>query len=237
MDLDQIIVNEFASQILAELRSGNGTGSSVPVEAVTFAPWAAETSQQTSALVPVGISNRHVHLSRSDMDTLFGPGSSLTRLKAVKQPGQFAAKETVTLRTPKGELAKVRILGPLRSETQIELSIADSFKLGLTPPIRMSGDLEASPGIEIIGPCGSVTKENGVIIAWRHIHADPATATLMGIRDGQKVDVEIQGDRGGILSNVVMRVVEDSIPEMHVDIEEANAFNLHNSDLVKVLLP
>ncbi len=233
MDLNQIIVDELASRIIADMRCEKDARTQAPDAAPAVQPEAA--SSQVSAMVPVGISNRHVHLSRSDMDTLFGPGARLTRMKAVKQPGQFAAEETVMLRTPKGEIGKVRILGPLRNETQVELSIADSFRLGLRPPIRMSGDLESTPGLEIIGPRGSVTKDGGVIIAWRHVHLDPSTAMELGVRDRQKVDVEIPGDRGGILSNVVMRVVEDSVPEMHVDIEEANAFNLHNNDRVRIL--
>lgn len=226
-----MIVDELVSRIIDDLRRVNDSGT-----AVHTAPPEPVVARE-SALVPVGISNRHVHLSRADMDVLFGPGANLTRKKAVKQPGQFAAEETVTLRTPKGSIERVRVLGPLRSETQVELSIADSFRLRLTPPIRMSGDLDATPGLEIIGPCGRVQKDFGVIIAWRHIHMDPATAVMIGAHDGQRLAIECPGERGGILRNVVLRVAEDAVPELHVDMEEANAFNLHNNDQVKILVP
>lgn len=183
--------------------------------------------------IPVGISNRHVHLSREDMDVLFGYGSTLTRMKAVKQPGQYAAEETVTLRGPKGELHKVRVLGPLRNSTQVEISVSDSFVLGVKAPVRMSGNLLDSPGIEIIGPCGRVTKTDGAIVAWRHIHISPTEAERYGLRDGMEIDVRIAGRRGGILSHVVVRVSADAVLEMHIDVEEANGLGLRNGDRVK----
>lgn len=184
--------------------------------------------------VSVGISNRHIHLSRTDMDTLFGPGSALTRKKAMKQPGQFAADETVTLRGPKGSLHKVRVLGPLRKETQIEVSVADGFALGIKPPLRMSGVLEDSPGVEIIGPAGSVMKEQGVIVAKRHIHMLPETAQQYGFINGEEVEVEVPGPRGGIMERVIVRAAEASAFEMHIDVEEANSFCLKNDDLLHV---
>ncbi|MDU4094301.1 MAG: phosphate propanoyltransferase [Pantoea sp.] len=183
--------------------------------------------------IPVGISNRHVHLSREDMDVLFGYGSTLTRMKAVKQPGQYAAEETVTLRGPKGELHKVRVLGPLRNSTQVEISVSDSFVLGVKAPVRMSGNLLDSPGIEIIGPCGRVTKTDGAIVAWRHIHISPTEAERYGLRDGMEINVRIAGRRGGILSHVVVRVSADAVLEMHIDVEEANGLGLRNGDRVK----
>ncbi|MEI2387198.1 phosphate propanoyltransferase [Breoghania sp. JC706] len=204
-------------------------------QGVTAARDAAHaTAAADPACVPVGVSNRHIHLSRSDMDALFGPGSSLTRKKAMKQPGQYAAEETVTLRGPKGEIGKVRVLGPLRKETQIEVSVADGFVLGVRPPLRLSGHLEQSPGIEVIGPCGSVRKECGVIVAMRHIHMPPETAARLGLVNGDEVDVEVDGPRGGIMHRVAVRAAENSALEMHIDIEEANAFGLKNDDLVRI---
>lgn len=185
--------------------------------------------------VPVGISNRHVHLCRSDMDILFGKGSQLTVKKPVRQPGQFAAEETVTLRGPKQELSHVRVLGPLRGETQIELSLADGRTLGVKPPIAISGQLDGTPGIEIIGPCGSVKKERGVIAALRHIHMLPEMAAEMGFTDGEIVDVKIEGERGGLLSGVLMRVAPNSAFEMHIDVEEANAHCIQNGDLLEII--
>ncbi|WP_408949767.1 phosphate propanoyltransferase [Limnobaculum xujianqingii] len=196
---------------------------------------AADSDGPAALMVPVGISNRHVHLSREDMDTLFGSGSSLTRLKAVKQPGQFAAEETVTLKGPKKEINHVRILGPLRSETQIEISVADSFVLGVDAPIKMSGDLADSCPIEIIGPEGRVSKSGGVIVAWRHIHIPCDMAAKYGLTDGQEVSVQIEGDRAGIMQRVMVRATETSALEIHVDVEEANAYGLKNDSLVKVV--
>lgn len=196
-------------------------------------PAAQATKASLILDIPVGISNRHVHLSREDMDVLFGYGSTLTRMKAVKQPGQYAAEETVTLRGPKGELHKVRVLGPLRSATQIEISVSDGFTLGVKAPVRMSGDLQESPGIDIIGPRGRVTKHSGAIVAWRHIHISPCEAEQFALRDGMEIDVQFGGQRGGILSHVRVRVSADAVLEMHIDVEEANGFGLRNGDLVR----
>lgn len=194
----------------------------------------AAAAETDPGLVPVGVSNRHVHLSRPDMDVLFGPGSSLTRMKAMKQPGQYAATETVTLRGPKGEIGKVRVLGPLRKETQIEISVADGFTLGIKPPLRMSGKLDGSAGLTVIGPAGSVTKDAGVIVALRHIHMRPEDALRLGVKTGDSVDVVVSGPRGGVMHHVAIRSDEVSATEMHIDVEEANAFGLQNDALVRL---
>lgn len=179
---------------------------------------------------PIGVSNRHVHLDRADMDALFGPGSELTVKKMLGQPGQYASEETVTIRGPKGELSRVRVLGPLRSKTQVEISIADGFTLGVKPPVRESGQLEDTPGIEIIGPKGSVRKESGVIAALRHVHMTPEDAARFGVKDGQYVKTQIEGLRGAILCNVLVRVSDKYALEMHIDVEEANALGVKNGD-------
>ena len=189
----------------------------------------------TPLQVPVGISNRHIHLSREDMDILFGYGTTLTLMKAVKQPGQFAAEECVTLRGPKGEIKNVRVLGPLRPSTQVEISVADSFVLGVKAPVRMSGDLQDSPGIEIVGPKGSVKKASGTIVAWRHIHISPEQAERHGLRDGMEVSIQARGQRAGIMQHVVVRATQASVLELHVDVEEANAYGLRNGDLVNII--
>lgn len=194
---------------------------------------APEAAAPVALDIPVGVSNRHVHLCREDMDILFGYGSTLTRFKAVKQPGQYAAEEMVTLRGPKGDVKNVRVLGPLRSTTQVEISVADGFALGVKAPVRMSGDLLNSPGIEIIGPKGRVVKQDGTIVAWRHIHISPEEAERHGLRDGMEIDVHIDSPRGGMLSHVVVRVSADAVLEMHIDVEEANGFGLRNGDTVR----
>lgn len=190
--------------------------------------------QSDPALVPVGVSNRHIHLSREDMEMLFGPGQNLTRMKAMKQPGQYAAEETVTLKGPKGELRRVRVLGPFRKQTQVEISVSDGFALGIKAPMRMSGDLDESAGLEIVGPLGSVKLEQGVIVAQRHIHMHPEDAKKAGVSNGDIVNVEAQGMRGGILKNVAVRVSEASALEIHIDVEEANALGLKNNDQVRI---
>ena len=193
------------------------------------------SEQQEDILIPIGVSNRHVHLCRADIDLLFGKGYELTKLKDLKQTGQFAAKEVVTLKGPKGELEKVRILGPLRKETQVEVSVTDSFKLGIKPTIKESGKLENTPGITIIGPNASVETSKGTIVALRHIHVPTKVAQKLNINDKDIVSVEINGERKCVLGNVLVRVCDEYVLEMHVDMDEANACYLKNGDLVKIV--
>lgn len=185
--------------------------------------------------IPIGISNRHIHLDRADMDILFGVGSELTNIRNVKQPGQFACAETVAIRGPKGQIDKVRILGPLRAESQIEVSVSDGYKLGVSPPVRESGNLEDTPGVEIIGPCGQVKKERGAIVAYRHIHMSPEDAIRFAVKDRDVVSVKAGDEvRGSILNNVIVRVSDKFVLEMHLDIEEANAIGIKNDDLAVI---
>ncbi|KFZ22129.1 propanediol utilization phosphotransacylase [Thermotoga neapolitana LA10] len=184
----------------------------------------------------VGVSNRHVHLSREDLETLFGKGYELTPVKELRQPGQYAAKETVTIVGPKGAIENVRVLGPVRKETQVEISRTDAFRLGVRPPVRDSGDLEGTPGIVIIGPNGILVKEKGVIIAKRHIHMHPKDAEHYGVKDKDIVKVIVEsGDRRLIFDDVLIRVREDFALEFHVDTDEANAAMLNTGDLVYIV--
>lgn len=185
--------------------------------------------------VPVGISNRHVHLSQADLDTLFGRGYELTKTKDLSQPGQFACKETVTVCGPKGAIEKVRILGPVRSRTQVEILAGDCFKLGAKAEPRLSGDLDGTPGITLVGPKGSVQTKEGLIVAQRHIHMHPEDAARFGVHDGQSVSIETDGTRGGIFRNVLIRVTPDSALECHVDTEEANGMGLGSSAVVTLV--
>ncbi|BCV21260.1 phosphate propanoyltransferase [Moorella sp. Hama-1] len=187
--------------------------------------------------VPVGVSGRHVHLTREHLQTLFGPGAELTKVKDVVQPGQFAAKETVTVVGPKGVLERVRVLGPIRSYTQVELSRTDCFKVGVNPPIRDSGDHPGSPGCVLVGPAGVVTLKEGVIIALRHIHMHTSDGKRYGLKDKDLVTVQVRGERGLIFTNVLVRVNPNSRLEFHVDTDEANACLLNNNDVVQVLSP
>lgn len=186
-------------------------------------------------LVPVGVSNRHVHLSQADFEVLFGKGKTLTHFKDLKQPGQYAAKETIVLEGPKGQLEKVRILGPLRGTTQVELSVADSFVLGLKIPVRESGKLKGSAPVKLIGPCGEVSLKEGAIAAFRHIHMPKSIADDKGYEDGQIVSVAFDGIRSITFNNVMLRVSDKYALEMHLDVEEANAAGIKNGDLLKIL--
>jgi propanediol utilization protein len=225
MQINSPLIDRVIAELLAQsLSASNGQAAAVADSAPGADPW----------LVPIGVSNRHIHLSRPDMDALFGPGSELTRMKAMKQPGQYAAEETVTIRGPKGEIGKVRVLGPLRKETQVEVSVADGFVLGIKPPMRMSGKIEETPGIEVIGPYGTIKKERGVIVALRHIHMLPTEAARLNLKNGDEVDVLIDGVRGGIMQHVTIRAAEASFMEMHIDVEEANAFGLKNDVMVRI---
>lgn len=184
--------------------------------------------------IPIGVSNRHVHVTQEDLEILFGKGYQLTKKNDLKQPGQFASHETVTIRGPKGEFEKVRILGPVRKASQVEISKTDSFRLGIRPPIRESGDLSKTPGIELIGPAGTLTLSQGTIIALRHIHMRPEEASALGVKDKDIVEVETFGERKGIFGDVLVRVSEDFFLEMHVDVDEANACSLSNDDYVLI---
>ncbi|QTA38555.1 phosphate propanoyltransferase [Thermosipho ferrireducens] len=183
-----------------------------------------------------GVSNRHVHLSREDVETLFGKDYKLTPIKDLGQPGQFACQETVVIVGPKGAIEKVRVLGPERKETQVEISLTDAFKLGVMPPVRDSGDLEGTPGIVIVGPKGSVIKEKGVIIAKRHIHMHPDDAKNYGVEDKQIVKVVVEkAGRRLVFDDVLVRVSKKYALEFHVDTDEANAALLKTGDLVYIL--
>lgn len=185
--------------------------------------------------IPVGISNRHIHLSQEHVSQLFGADYKLAELKALSQPGQYAAKETVTIVGPKGEIPQVRILGPVRPATQIEISRTDSFKLGVNPPVRDSGDIEGTPGLKVIGPQGEVELECGVIIAARHIHFHPTDAEDFGVVDGEKVMLRTAGERAVVFENVLCRVHPNYALDCHLDTDEGNAAGLRTGDAVELI--
>ncbi len=189
----------------------------------------------SAKLVPVGLSNRHLHVSRENLDILFGEGYELTKFKDLSQPGQYAANEKVDVVGPKGTLKGVRILGPTRNETQIEISITDGFILGVNPPVRDSGDLENSPGAKVVGPKGEVVLEKGVIAAARHIHMHTTDAESFGVEDKEIVGVRVGGKRGMIFENVLVRVHPTYALEMHVDIDEGNASQIKSGDTLEVI--
>ncbi|HHY63291.1 MAG: phosphate propanoyltransferase [Bacillota bacterium] len=185
--------------------------------------------------VPVGVSNRHLHLSRADLDTLFGEGYELTVRKDLSQRGQYASEETVDVVGPKGTISRVRVLGPVRKRTQVEISRTDSFKLGVQPPVRDSGDLDGSPGIKLIGPKAEITIPVGVIVAKRHIHMTPEEAERIGLKDKDIVMTKVNGARALIFDEVLVRVDDSYTWEFHIDTDEANAACLGNGDLVTII--
>ena len=186
-------------------------------------------------MVPVGLSNKHIHLSQEHLDILFGEGYELKKFKDLSQPGQYAAEEKVDVVGVKGTLKGVRILGPVRKETQVEVSFADGFVLGVVPPVRDSGDLIDSPGAKIVGPNGEVVIEKGIIAAARHIHMHTSDAENFGVVDKEEVSVKVEGKRGLVFNNVLVRVNKEYALEMHVDIEEGNAAGLKNGSMVELL--
>lgn len=192
----------------------------------------AKLPNQSIMGIPAGVSNRHIHISSEHLEALFGRGYSLTKDKELKQVGEFAAKETVTLVGPKGVLSKVRILGPVRRFTQIEIARTDGFILGVMPPVRDSGQIEDSPGIVVVGPKGAVALPKGVICAARHIHMSEADAARFKVADGDRVTVAVPGGRGGTFANVLVRVHPNFRLEFHIDTDEANAVELKNGDFV-----
>ena len=185
-------------------------------------------------MVPIGVSNRHVHVTNEVFAELFGPDAVMTKKGDVKQPGQFAANECVAVVGPKGQFDKVRILGPARRFNQIEVSKTDCFKLGIKPMVRLSGDIAGTPPIKLIGPKGEVELDCGCIVALRHVHMLPEQAEQLGLHDGEVVDIQTFGPRSGIFGDVVMRVNSASALEMHIDTDEANALGLSNNDLVLI---
>jgi acetate kinase len=183
------------------------------------------------APIPVEISAHHAHLSQADVEKLFGPGHQLTPMHELSQPGQFACEEQVHLVGPKGRIAKVRVLGPTRKETQVEIAMTEQFKLGIQPPIRQSGDLAGTPGVTLEGPYGSTTIERGVVCAQRHIHMTPEDAMRFHVRDNYVVRVRIEGERQLIFGDVVVRVNPAFRLAMHIDTDEGNAGNIQTGML------
>ena len=187
--------------------------------------------------IPVGISNRHIHLSREDLETLFGKGYELTPLKDLSQPGQYACKETLTLIGPSMRAIEgVRVLGPLRKSSQVEISKTDSFQLKVNPPVRESGKIEGSAPVTIVGPKGTVSLREGCIIANRHVHMSPDDAAAFGVKDGDYIDVDVlSGTRKSRWFDVQVRVHKDFRLEMHVDTDDANSAGLKNGSIVTVV--
>lgn len=195
-----------------------------------------KSAPETEGNVPVGVSNRHIHLTREHVEILFGKGYQLTKIKDLSQPGQYACKEQLTVIGPSmRSIEGVRVLGPERKRSQVEISRTDSFVLKVKPPVRESGDLDGSAPITIVGPKGIVTLDEGCIIANRHIHMSEEEGKAFGVTDGEYCDVELYGERRSLFYDVQIRVHKDFRLEMHIDTDDANAAGVGNGAKVKLI--
>ena len=173
--------------------------------------------------VKIGLSNKHLHLQKEHIEILFGKGHELTPTKPLVQPGQFACEEKVDIVGPKNTLKGIRVLGPARPETQVEVAMTDARTLGIKAPVRESGKLEGTPGCKIVGPCGEVEIDHGIIVALRHVHLSPAQAEEAGVKDKDIVSIKIEGERGLVFNNVLVRSGDAHEREVHLDTDEGNA--------------
>ena len=229
MDKDKLI-DLITAQVMNELgvvAQGTQTADNQPVP-----------GGSTQGLrIPVGISNRHLHVSREDLDILYGTGYELNIKNPLKQPGEFAAKETVTLVGPRHAIENVRILGPIRPKTQVEICQTDAITLGIPAPVRLSGKTEGSSGITIVGPKGTVILKEGVMRANRHIHILEKDAATYGLTNGQIVAVKtINTEKPTMFFDVMVRVLKNGFLELHIDTDDGNAAGLKNDDLVEIVL-
>ena len=186
--------------------------------------------------IKIEISARHVHLTQEDLEKLYGVGYELTKLKDLSQSSDFACEETITLVGEKNRLDNVRVIGPCRSHTQVEISRTDSYFLGIKAPLRLSGKIERSGVAKLIGPKGEVDLDKGVIVAKRHIHMSDVEALNFGLKNGQEVSVFVEGERSLLFHNVEIRVKEDFSPAMHIDTDEANAAGLSGEAEGEIIL-
>ena len=184
--------------------------------------------------VQVGVSNRHIHLTKEDYIKLCGD-KEIEELRPINQPGMFVTKDIFTIKTEKSEIPNVRLLGPLRDYSQIEISKTDAYKLGLNPPVRTSGDVKGSEAITIVGPKGELHLNEGCIIADRHIHVTEDMKKFYGLEGKNKVNVLVGGEKGDIMFNVDLKVSDEAYFEMHIDTDDANAFMLKQGDIVEII--
>jgi putative phosphotransacetylase len=214
MELNETMISELVARVVGEMRARS----------------------EGEPDIPIGVSNRHIHLTQADVETLFGEGYQLEKIKDLKQPGQYACRETLTIVGPSMRpIEGVRVLGPVRRASQVEISKTDSFQLKVKPPVRESGVLEGSAPITIIGPRGVVSLPEGCIIANRHIHMGLSDAARYGVSDGDYVTVDAVGTKRTRWYDVQVRVSADFELEMHVDTDDANAAGIGNGTLVSIV--
>lgn len=207
-----------------------------PAQAADLAAEIEKRMKRAKLDIPVGVSNRHCHLTEEHFKILFGAGAAPKKVKDIKQPGFYAAEELIDVQGPKGVIRKVRLVAPYRAHTQIELAVTDATAAGLQPPVRESGDVKGSAGATLIGPAGKVELKEGVIIAQRHLHFSPAEAKSWGMASGEVVRVRAGtgAGRSTVFEDVVVRVSDKYSLEFHVDTDEANAAGIKTGDVVHI---
>lgn len=186
--------------------------------------------------VPIGVSARHMHMTKDTYQFLFQK-EELTELKPLKQTGQYAATDQVMIKTKKGQLEKVRILGPFRDYNQIEISKTDAYKLGINPPVHTSGNVEQSEPVTVVGPYGEIELPQGCIIAERHLHISRSDAETLQLKNHQPIAIRVTGDKAATLEKVHVKIAENTYTEVHLDTDDANACLLKEGDLVEVVIP
>jgi len=185
--------------------------------------------------VPAAVSARHVHLSGEHVEALFGKGHRLNRAWDLSQPGQFACEERVALIGLKGSFENVRVLGPERKETQVEVSVTDCYRIGIKPAVRMSGDIAGTPGCTLVGPAGEVKLDKGVIVAARHLHISDEEAAAFGLKNGDIVGAKKKGERETVFGNIIVRAGREHSLELHLDTDEANAAGITGGELLELV--
>jgi putative phosphotransacetylase len=227
---------DYPAMVVAERQAAAGRGPS-PLPSGSQAGAARPATAKSPREVPIGVSNRHLHVSERDFAALFGAGKSPTPQRPITQPGQFAAAEAVTVAGPSGRIEGVRIVGPARGRTQLELSPADCRALGISAPVKVSGRLDGSVGgVTLEGPAGKVALESGVIVAQRHMHVAPADAKHLGVADGDQAAVECgPAGRRMTLHDVAVRMGPSHVTELHLDTDEANAAQVKTGDRAQIV--
>ncbi len=231
--IDQDVLDRIVREVFERL---NGPANSVAAGQPSGNGGENQDFSINPRRIPVGVSVRHVHLSREDLDVLYGPGYELQSMRDLYQTGAFAARETVALIGPKMRLLeRVRILAPLRKRTQVELARTDAIFLGIDAPLRMSGDIAGSSPVTIIGPKGVVELKEGCIRAMRHIHMNAQEAAYFGLKDGDTVMLRVGGPAAVTFENVVIRVSENAKLEVHLDTDEGNVADIHCNQEVEII--
>lgn len=226
---DSAVIEEVTRRVVARLRDAQSQIPSPAAKPFTPRPGG-------KMLVPVNLSVRHCHLCREHMEILYGPGFELEKRNPLYQPGEFASKQTVTLVGPRQRcLGDVRVLGPLRKKTQVEVSRTDAIFLGIDPPVNPSGNHEGSSGLILVGPVGVVHLKSGVILANRHIHLSKKSADQWGLTDNQTVKVRVETSKKTLLEDCQLRVSDLFLDEMHLDTDDGNACGLRGGEMVEII--